>query len=66
MKQKYTIEEFKEMYDKAMKKALDKMDKEMKETQEKNGKEDGMASALFSMQNMMAMIELKQCLFKED
>lgn len=63
MKKKYTMEQFEEMFDDAMIKAIEQLSKELTEHV---GKEiDGMKQFAFTMQNTMAMAELKKILFKE-
>lgn len=66
MKKKYTMEEFKEMFNEAMIKAIENLDKKMKEAQKETGRESGMMDFMFSMQNMIAMTKLKKFLFEED
>ena len=64
LNKKYTMEQFEEMFDEAVVKTIDKLIKEFKE----NSKEEmrnPMLEFAFSMQNTMAMCELKKMLFKE-
>ena len=61
MKKKYTMEQFEEMYDNAVMKTMEKLDKDFQE----ESKIDGIGMVAFSLQNMLAMIELKKELFEK-
>ena len=61
MEKKYTMEEFEELYDNAIIKAIEKLDKEFQE----KSNADGIGMFVFSFQNMLAMTELKKILFKK-
>lgn len=64
---KYTMEEFKEMYEKAQAEAIKELKEEMEIAVLKNEKEvDPMAEFAFTMQNMMATAKVYQKLFKEE
>jgi len=63
MKKKYTMEEFEKMFDDAEIKALEKLDKQLEDVAK--NELDGMKKFGFTMQNMMAILELKKQLFKE-
>lgn len=60
----YTYEELEKLYDEAMQRALEDLDNTMKDTQEKTGKTSGMGLAVFSMQNIMVAMNIKNVLFK--
>ena len=63
---KYTIEEIKEMFNKAEEKAIAKLDSDITNAMTKNGKDDTMTKMIMGMQNIMAISELKNQLFNED
>lgn len=60
---KYTYEEVKEIYNKGMELALEKLQNEFKEN-DKEGKLDGMGMLMIGLQNTIAYTELKSILFK--
>ena len=68
MKKKYTMEEFKEMFDNAKMEALEVIDKKFREAKgmetQPEAKEE-MFYLLNSMQNMIAFSELEKILFEE-
>lgn len=67
MEERYTMEEFKKMFNEAEKVALKKLDSQMDEVIKEEGKEkDGMFNLLFSLQNIMAITEVKSALFKKE
>lgn len=64
---KYTMEEFKKMYEEAEMMAIEKLDEDFtKATADKDVEKKGMHSFAFTMQNMLAMGMLKSILFKEN
>lgn len=64
MKKKYSIEEFKEMFDKAMKLALEETKKDFKEASNNCGHPvDALQEMAFTMQNAMAYAALRKNLF---
>lgn len=71
MEKKYTMKEFKEMFEKAQFKALNNIEEQYKEidkeNQEKGGEaRDAMFFLLNTMQNVIAYAELKKTLFGEE
>ena len=67
MKKKYTMEEFEKMFDDAEAAALNKMDKDFENAIKGSEKEfDSMNKFTFTMQNVMAIVELKKQLFKTE
>lgn len=66
MEQKYTIEEFKKLFDKAKIEVLEKMGKEFEQEGLKNGKADSMTTMAFNLQNILCITELKLKLFSEE
>ena len=68
MEQKYTMEEFKEMINRAEKEVIKQLNEEfIKSVEEAHGKGavDPIQSFVFDMQNMMAISMLKAKLFKD-
>lgn len=64
MKKKYTIEEFKEMFDDAVKLSLKEICKDFKKAiEEKKESLDGSEELLFAMQNGFAYAALRKNLF---
>ena len=59
---KYTMEEFKEMYEEAVVKTIEELDKDFKEAS--NG--DSMQMVAFSLQNLMVIATLKKNIFFKD
>lgn len=63
MKKKYTMEQFEEMYDKAVIITLEKL---LKEFEDASGEDvSPMGKFAFSMQNTMTICELKKILFEK-
>ena len=60
---KYTIEEFKEMFEDAKKAAIEKFDTDMEKVSKENGKDDAFQRMMMSMQNMLICAELSRILF---
>ena len=64
---KYTLKEFKDLFDKAQLLTIQQLEKDMKEAAEKNGRDsDGFSAAIFTMQNMLVAATLKKNLFQEN
>lgn len=64
MKKKYTIEEFKEMFDNAMKLSLEETKKDFKDAANDCGHPvDALEEMAFTMQNAMAYASLRKQLF---
>lgn len=71
MEKKYTMKEFKEMFEEAQFKALENIEEKFKEADKENQKKgeeprDAMFFFVNSMQNMIAYAELKKVLFGEE
>ena len=64
--EKYTMEEFKKMYDKAVVETLAELENDMNKTQEQSGKKSEMGSLIFKMQNIMVSGMIKAKLFEEE
>lgn len=62
--EKYTIEQFKEMYQEAQTKVINKMQKDMKESDSAN-RLDALYLITFSLQNMWCLEEMYRTLFRE-
>ena len=63
MKKKYTMEEFKEMFDDAVKQSLEKLDADFEKSSKEKGKDNQLGSFFFTLQNTMAYGELRHKLF---
>ena len=63
---KYTYDEIKEVVKEAEKKVVSKLDAAMKTTRENNGREDTMASLMFSMQNMLVASMMSQMILEKE
>lgn len=63
MKKKYTMDEFEKIYDEAMFKTIEELSKDLVE--HAGEKINGMQQLTFTMQNTMAMAELKKQIFKK-
>ena len=61
----YTMEQFKEMFEKARKETIEQMQKEFKEATEQGEQPvNPVAELMYQMQNMLAFAELKRNLFE--
>ena len=63
---KYTYDEIKEVVKLAETKVVAKLDADMKTTRENNGREDAMASLMFSMQNMLVASMMSQMILEKE
>ena len=64
---KYTMEEFKKMYEKAQQEVIEELENQMKEAMVENGKEENpMFMFGFTMQNIIATAKVYSKLFKEE
>ena len=64
---KYTMEEFKEMYEKAQREVIEELDNQMKEAMVENGKEENpMFVVGFTMQNVLTTAKVYSKLLKEE
>ncbi len=63
LNKKYTMEEFKEMFNKAMKETIDELEKDYDKASEENNQKDNIGSFVFTMQNMLAIGKLKSNIF---
>lgn len=67
MKKKYTMEELKEMFDKAVSETIEELEKELEEAQKKLNKQMNPAGRMaYTMQNLMVMGTLRNRIFKEE
>lgn len=65
--EKYTIEEFKKMFDEAVVEALAELKNDMKKAQiQKDGLANDLSLLMFEMQNMLTAGMIKTKLFKEE
>lgn len=62
----YSYDELEILYDEAMKKAVEDLNNTMREAQDETGKTSGMGLAVFSMQNIMVGMNIRNILFKGD
>jgi hypothetical protein len=67
MRKKYTMEEFRTIVDNAQVLALKKLSDDFRKAMgEHENKVDPLSELAFSMQNVLAMTELKRCIFGDD
>lgn len=66
MKKKYTMEEFEVIFNNAKIHALKKLDEDFEQATKDEKGIDNLSKFAFSMQNMMAMIELQKEIFGKE
>lgn len=64
MKKRYTIEQFKELFEKAEKETLEELEAEFTKSQEELNGDSRMESFMFALQNKMVTTTLKHNLFE--
>lgn len=66
MKKKYTMEEFKKMFEEAEAKVIEEFDEHLEEVQKKKGMEKGLPGFAMQLQNMMIIAMLEHHLFEKE